>query len=493
METRLPAPCLVVLIGPSSSGKTTWALENFRPNEVVSSDGLRAMVGIDEDDQQAGTAAFDLLDRIVAERLRRKLTTVIDTTGLYSDNRSAWIDMGHKAGIPVYAVVFDTPEEELYRRNSERTRPLPKNVLGKHVSRMRQTVEALDSEGFDGVIEEQAVAVVPPQIATASSPQPADTASGHTFGLQLSRFDWPGDPEARAEQIASVARRAEEAGFRDIWLMDHFRQIQVVGRPWEEIPEAYTTLSYIAGQTKTIRLGSLVTSVTHRYPTVLGKMIATLDVLSGGRAICGIGIGWDRGEHAAYGIDFPPNRDRYTYFEDVLQMLPLLWGKGSPSFEGKLFSAGELICYPRPIQTKIPILIGGSGEKKTLRLVARYADACNVFGNAERVRHKVEVLHRHCADVGRDPDQIEVTHLTSVMTAPDRKTLAGRIDQLRDRNTSPDDYARRHNAGTVDDLVGLFDGYSQAGANHSIVSLPDVALEGSLEAFGDVIASFGPS
>ena len=302
----------------------------------------------------------------------------------------------------------------------------------------------------------------------------------------VSRFDWEGD---LGSSLAEIARRAEAAGFRDIWVMDHFRQIRGVGRPWEDIPEAYTALAYIAGVTETIRLGALVTSVTHRHPTVLGKMIATLDVLSGGRAICGLGIGWDTEEHAAYGIEFPSTAARYEMLEETLEMLPLLWGKGAPEFRGRHIDSAGLISYPRPIQEHIPILIGGSGEKKTLRLVARFADACNVFGDPARVGHKVEVLLGHCAAVGRDPADVEVTHLTTALAADDRKALRDTVDRLRDRNTGADDYLKRVNAGTVEDLVTLFRAYSEAGANHSIISMPDVSEEGSIERFADVIAS----
>ena len=169
-------------------------------------------------------------------------------------------------------------------------------------------------------------------------------------------------------------------------------------------------------------------------------------------------------------------------------MLPLLWGKGSPSFEGKVLKAEELTCYPRPIQDHIPILVGGAGERKTLRLVAQYADACNVFGTPERVHHKVEVLHEHCESLDRDPEEIEVTHLTNAVVAPDRTALRERIDQLRGRTTSVEEYSSRYRAGTPDDHIELFSAYAKAGASHSIVALPDVHLEGSIEAFADVIA-----
>jgi alkanesulfonate monooxygenase SsuD/methylene tetrahydromethanopterin reductase-like flavin-dependent oxidoreductase (luciferase family) len=269
--------------------------------------------------------------------------------------------------------------------------------------------------------------------------------------------------------------------------MDHFRQIPSVGRPWEDIMESYTALAYLAGVTETIRLGALVSGVTYRNPGHLGKIIATLDVLSGGRALCGLGLGWDTKEHEAYGWDFPPTPERYQILEDTLELLPLIWGKGSPEFVGRRISAKELVCYPRPIQEKIPILLGGSGERRTLRLAAEYADACNVFGPPERVEHKVGILHEHCRDLGRDPNEVQVTHLTTVVTSIDRDSLRERIELLRGRNESAEDFSTRNNAGTVEDQTALFSAYDAAGAGHSIVSIPDAHLEGSIESFAEVI------
>ena len=220
-------------------------------------------------------------------------------------------------------------------------------------------------------------------------------------------------------------------------------------------------------------------------------MVATLDVLSGGRANCGIGIGWDRKEHAGYGIDFPDVKQRYDLLEDTLEMLPLLWGKGSPSFEGRTLSAEELVCYPRPIQERIPILIGGSGEKRTLRLVAKYGDAANLFGSPDTVAHKVGVLHGHCDDLDRDLGTIQVTHLVNTLVASDRKELRRRVDALRSRDQSVEEYSKTHNAGTADELSEFFSRYDRAGARHSIVSIPDVSSIGSIEAFEPVITAFG--
>jgi F420-dependent oxidoreductase-like protein len=492
MELRLPAPSLVVLVGPSGSGKSTWAAEHFAPSEIVSSDGLRSVVGAGEDDQTAGTVAFQLLETIVAERLRRRLTTVVDTLGFDDEARLRWIESSRRAGVPAYAVVFDTPDQICRERNETRARPIAKSVLDKQFSRFRKVKPGLTGEPFDGVHDVAPAVVVTPEVARAAeTASPTKKPAAHTFGLIVSRFDW-GDADM-GETLASIARRAEEAGFRDIWLMDHFRQIRGVGRPWEDIPEVYVSLGLVAGVTSKIRHGALVSGVTHRHPVVLGKMIASLDNLSGGRAICGLGAAWDAQEHAAYGIDFPRLAIRYELLEETLQMLPLLWGKGSPEFRGRHIDADELICYPRPVQDRIPIMIGGSGETKTLRLVARYGDMCNLFGDTTTIASKVDVLERHCLDLDRDPEEIEVTHLTNVLAAPDRAALRMRVERLRGRNTTAEEYMSAFNAGTVDDLIALFTSFDEAGASHSIVSMPDVATEGSIESFAEVIASFDPS
>jgi F420-dependent oxidoreductase-like protein len=362
-------------------------------------------------------------------------------------------------------------------------------VLKRQLSRFKAVADQVRLEPFDSVHTEQAVAVVTPAITVVSPrAEQAEPAPSHSFGLTVSRFDWPdGD---RQEQLATLARRAEAAGFRDIWVMDHFRQIRGVGRPWEDLPEAYTALGFMAGVTTTIRLGAMVTGITYRPPIVLGKMVATLDVLSGGRAICGLGAAWDEAEHAAFGVDFPNVKTRFALLEETLQMLPLLWGPGSPSFDGEHIRSPELICYPRPVQEHIPILIGGGGERRTLGLVARYADACNVFGDPARVEHKVGVLRSHCERLDRDPASVGVTHLTNALAVAGRKELRERVDRLRDRNTSAEQYMARSNAGTVEDLVELFGRYAAAGADHSVVAIPVVWEEGSVETFGDVIEKF---
>ncbi|HET9258557.1 MAG TPA: TIGR03560 family F420-dependent LLM class oxidoreductase [Acidimicrobiia bacterium] len=489
MEPSLPVPSLVVLVGPSGAGKSTWASARFTPSQIVSSDALRAMVGAGEDDQTAGTTAFSILEQIVTERLRRGMTTVIDTLGLDQESRRRWIGLAREADVPAHTVVFDTPGPLCMERNESRTRPIPKTVLRKQLSRFNQVREEIAGDGFDmvHVLGSESSSTGPGPISVTSEATYLAERKGHTFGLMVSSFVWDTD---MGSTLADVARRAESAGFRDLWVMDHFRQIRGVGRPWEDIPEAYTALAFVAGVTEKIRLGAMVTGITHRHPIVLGKVVASLDVLSGGRANCGLGIAWDEEEHASYGIEFPPTKERYELLEETLQVLPLLWGKGTPPFAGKHIVSPGLISYPRPIQDHIPIMIGGSGEKKTLRLVARYADACNLFGDPDRVRHKVEVLSDHCAVVGRHLADIEVTHLTNALAAPDRRALRERVEKLRERNTTAETYIKRNNAGTVDELVELFAGYARAGASNSVVSIPDVASPGSIEAFADVIAGF---
>ena len=254
--------------------------------------------------------------------------------------------------------------------------------------------------------------------------------------------------------------------------------------------DSYTALGFLAGATTTVRLGVLVSGITYRNPAHLGKIVATLDVLSGGRAICGLGIGWFEKEHTAYGWEFPPVADRYALLEDSLQMLPLLWGPGSPSFEGTVLNVPEAMCYPRPIQDPIPIMIGGSGEKKTLRLVAQYGDACNLFGDSATIAHKVEVLAAHCLEVGRDPAEIEITTLSTVLIAPDRRSLNAEVDRLRPSNATADAFAARVNAGTAEDHIGRFRNLTEAGVHTAIINMPDLSSTGPITAFAPVIEAF---
>ncbi|MGD9703363.1 MAG: TIGR03560 family F420-dependent LLM class oxidoreductase [Acidimicrobiia bacterium] len=303
----------------------------------------------------------------------------------------------------------------------------------------------------------------------------------------MPRFTWEGGPAAIGSRLREIALAAETAGFDQLWLMDHFRQIPSMGRPWEEMLESWTTLGYLAGVTSTIRLGTLVTGITYRNIAHLGKIVATLDVLSGGRAMCGLGAAWYREEHLAYGWPFPPLRDRYALLEDALKLLPLLWGPGTPSFTGRAIHVPEAMCYPRPLQERIPLLIGGSGERTTLRLAARYADACNLFGEAPTIARKVAVLRRHCAEVGRDPAEVEVTQLSTVLVGRDVDEVASLVERLRPARVSAERFAQRVSAGTVAQHADRVRDLAELGVGTVMVSLADLDDTAAIERFAGVI------
>jgi F420-dependent oxidoreductase-like protein len=459
---RLPDPCLVVLVGASSSGKSHWAAQWFDAHSIISSDRLRAVVGRGEHDQRASKDAFDVLDLVVDKRLRRGLTTIVDSTALESERRRTYLSAAARHHVPAYAVLFARDDELSRARNRVRAVPVPPKVLASQLRATEALQSTIGDEGFTAVLAPSDVVLVPPPFVTApeSAVRQKEQPVPLEFGLQISRFTWPGGADEIGARLASIAPAAEAAGFTSIWVMDHFLQIPGVGREWEEMLESYTTLGYLAAVTSRAKLGVLVTGITYRNLAHLGKIVATLDVLSGGRAMCGLGAAWFAREHKLYGWEFPPIGRRYEALEDALELLPLMWGPGSPAFHGRTIDVPEAICYPRPLQERIPILIGGSGEKRTLRLVARYADACNLFGEPDTIRHKIEVLRHHCADVDRDPSEITITQLSSV------------------------------NYGSTEELIGRYRELADAGVQQAIVSLADLADAAAVERFADVIAAF---
>lgn len=219
----------------------------------------------------------------------------------------------------------------------------------------------------------------------------------------------PGAPERLAPTLAKAAVAAEEAGATMFTLADHFFQMEAMGRAQDPFLEVYTTLGYLAGQTRTIALAPLVTGVTYRHPGLLAKTATTVDVLSGGRLVFGIGAAWYEREHLALGVPYPPVTERFEMLEETLQICQQMWSDDDGPYEGKHYRLAETICEPQPIR-RPPILIGGLGEKKTLRLVAQYADVWNATASGvEELAHKIEVLHRHCETVGRDPAEIRLT------------------------------------------------------------------------------------
>ena len=489
---RLPIPSVVVLVGPANAGKTTWAHDNFEAGQIVSSDALRAQVGESEDDQRASEDAFAALDLIVQRRLKRKLTTVIDTTGLDASSRDTYRELAATHGLPCFAVGFDVPRKELEARNRQRERPIPQRVLTSQIKAWDEVKASLSGEGFADVLTPEPTILVPtdqveaPQLVERQVEDPLTLR----FDLLLPNFTWPGGPRELGGRLAQIARSAEQAGFGGVWVMDHFIQIPQAGREWDEMMESYTTSGFLAASTHAARVGVLVTGVTYRNPALVAKMIATLDVLSGGRAVCGLGAAWFEREHKAYGWNFPPVSERFDLLEDSLQLLPLMWGPGSPSFDGKTISVPEAICYPRPLQERVPIVVGGSGEQKTLRLVAQYADGCNLRGSPDEVAHKLSVLEKHCADVGRDVGEIEVTHLSRAVVAPDRSSLNEKVARLKQPGRAAEKALPALNAGTVEDHIGRFRALADAGVQTAIVNFPDVGELSTLDEFAPVIEAF---
>ncbi|PZR52891.1 LLM class F420-dependent oxidoreductase [Xylanimonas oleitrophica] len=233
------------------------------------------------------------------------------------------------------------------------------------------------------------------------------------LGAHLMRFDSV-EPAALRQELADTASYAEEAGLGWISVMDHYWQMMRAGFPASDpMLEAYTTLGFLAGHTETVQLGTLVTGVTYRYPGLLAKIVATLDVLSGGRATYGIGAAWYEEEHAGLGVPFPPLRDRFEMLEEAVLIARQMYDpENDGPFEGKHYRLAETLNRPQPL-SRPEIMIGGSGEKKTLRLVAQHADACNLFASdPDTLRHKLDVLRAHCDDVGRDFSEIRVTTLS---------------------------------------------------------------------------------
>jgi len=270
------------------------------------------------------------------------------------------------------------------------------------------------------------------------------------IGIHIVRFDWPGNPANTGSTLAQIARTADQAGLYSLWVMDHFFQLgeaygMAHGPVADPMLEGYTTIAYLAGVTERIKLGLLVTCGINRAPGLLLKTVTTIDVLSGGRAYLGIGAGWFEREAKGLGMPLPSWKDRYERLEETLQILKQAWSGDAKPFCGKHYQLDELLVSPMPLsQPHPPILVGGEGEKKTLRIVAQYADACNfVFGSPLEefgvlrhsyeemfpvLRHKLDVLKNHCEAVGRPYEQIEKTAVTYILLRPDRQGPAEIID-----------------------------------------------------------------
>jgi alkanesulfonate monooxygenase SsuD/methylene tetrahydromethanopterin reductase-like flavin-dependent oxidoreductase (luciferase family)/predicted kinase len=466
----IPDPAVVLLVGASGAGKSTWAAARYLPTEVVSSDALRAVVGSGEADLDASDDAFRLLDAIVAARVGRGLCTVIDTLGLDESRRAQVLALARAGGLPAVAVLFDTPPALCRERNRRRDRPVPAAVLTAQLARLPALARRIADEGWDTVVRVAAPAEAP---AGASARGPAVAPPPPRLGvrLQISRFPWGADP---AGWLGRIADAAVSAGFEGIALMDHLIQIPQVGRAWEPIPDPWVALGLLAGRAPGLQLGTLVTPVTFRAAGVVAKTAATLDALTGGRAFVGVGAGWWEREHRGYGVAFPPARERLAALERSIETMRALWAPGTKAYDGERVVLPETTLYPRP-ESGIPIIVGGSGERRTLRIAAQLGDACNIPSAPAVVARKAAVLREHCARAGRDPAEVAVTVLDVPIVGADRADTARRVERLRGRTAAPA-FARRHGAGPPADHIARYVTLAELGVRTVFASLPD--LEG---------------
>ena len=468
---HLPDPALLVLVGPAGSGKSHFARAHYRGPEIVSSDDLRGVVGSGAHDLAATDEAFEILERVVAARLSRGLTTVVDTLGLDRGRRRAWLEAARAAGLPAVAVVIDTPPEETRRRNADRAYVVPATALATQLKRFGEVRAELDAEGWDRV---HVVRPDSPVVAETPDPAAAPTADrrssqGLAVMLQLSRFPWGEDPAA---WLRSMALAADEAGFAGLAVMDHLIQIPQVDRAWEPIPEPWVTLGLVAGLDTRLRLGTLVTPVTFRPPGITAKAAATLDALTGGRAFVGVGAGWWDREHAAYGLPFPPARERLDALEAGIETMRALWAAGTKAYDGERVSLPETTSYPRPAG-RIPVIVGGNGERRTLAIAARLGDGCNLPSDVERLDRKLAVLRRHLDAVGRAYDDLEVTVLDLPVVGRDRDDVWARVERHRGR-TPAATYAKKLHAGTVAQQRDRYGALADRGVGTVFVSTPDL-------------------
>jgi F420-dependent oxidoreductase-like protein len=311
------------------------------------------------------------------------------------------------------------------------------------------------------------------------------------FGFQkpVFTFDYRGDDTSQIiDSLKKLVTTAEKNGFDSFWVMDHFHQIPMIGKVEEPMLESWSTLSVLAGLTTKIKLGTLVSGIMYRYPAILAKVAATLDVLSKGRLFMGIGAAWNEDESHAYGIHFPPAGERLSRLEEAIQIIRKMWTEEpSASFNGKYYQIHNAYCNPKPIQKPSPpILVGGSGERKTLKIVAKYADACNLFGSAETVKRKLNILKEHCKSVGRDYDSILRTKLGIIVVADDRQMAEEKIKQIF--KGMPEEQIREFAIyGTPEDLLRQIELLEQVGIQYLIVDLdPSRELE-ALDVFANKI------
>jgi F420-dependent oxidoreductase-like protein len=321
------------------------------------------------------------------------------------------------------------------------------------------------------------------------------------LGLQIPSFSYPGVPNDQLfERVADIAVTAEASGFDSVYVMDHFFQLPLLGRPDAPMFEAYTLLSALAARTKRVKLGTMVGGVTYRNPALLAKEVTALDVISQGRAICSIGAAWFQLEHDAFGYEFGTFSERFEKLEEAVQIVKSMFVNDTTTFDGKWYHVKDAYNSPKPVTPGgPPILIGGSGERKTLRLVAQYADASNVFGDVATVRHLMEVLDGHCARLGRDPKTVTRTRLgTLLLGRSQEQAEAKRNEMLASRGMSwdalPDtvkaDLSARFTLGGPDEVGQQVQDLLDAGLDGVIFNMPTAHVLDDVAYAGEVLGKF---
>jgi F420-dependent oxidoreductase-like protein len=292
--------------------------------------------------------------------------------------------------------------------------------------------------------------------------------------LHLPNFNYPGvRPDEVFDKLVDIATTAERAGFSAVTVMDHYHQIPAVGPPRNWMFEGNTMLAGIAARTQTIALGLLVGGVTYRNPAQHAKITTTLDVISRGRAFHGIGAGWFQAEHEAYGYDFPPLKERFERLEDHLRIARAMFTQEDATIACEHHPVSGAYNNPKPVRGDIPIVVGGSGERKTLRMVAQYGDGCNVFGDPGRAEHLLGVLRGHCDRLGRDPDEITKTSMAIIVIAETEDAAKAKLDVMRAAGI-PEERIASATAGTPEQILERAHAYRAVGIEGLTLSMPDV-------------------
>jgi len=312
------------------------------------------------------------------------------------------------------------------------------------------------------------------------------------LGFQIPNYTFPSVTNDKLfEHVVMLASTAEKAGFDSVWVMDHFYQLPNIGPRTDPMLEGYATLAGIAARTKKVRLGTLVAGVTYRNPAFLAKEVTTLDIVSSGRAILGIGAAWNEDEHRGYGYDFPPVGERISRLEEALQICRAMFREEAPTFEGRYYQIHGALNFPKPVQPNgPPIMIGGGGEQRTLKLVAQYADMSNIFGDQTMVRHKLDVLERHCDAAGRDPNTIIKTRLGSLIIRESDAEAQRLYAQVLNRPGIDRDRVRTSfTVGSPDRVAEEAQKFLDAGLDGLIFNMPHMEDPEAIELAGTTLAS----